>query len=740
MTTTAASTTRPARKSASATSKNILARRDRGLARPIARKTGWNDLDVRAVDTARILAADAVQKVGNGHPGTAMSLAPLAYLLYQNVMTHDPSDPSWLGRDRFVLSCGHSSLTQYVQLYLSGYGLEITDLKALRTWGSLTPGHPEVHHTKGVEITTGPLGSGLASAVGMAMAQRRQRGLFDPDAKAGASPFDHHIYVIASDGDMQEGVSHEACALAAHQELGNLTVFYDANQISIEDDTDIAFSEDVAARFEAYGWHVVTVDWRGDANGADYVENIDALMAAIRSGEKVTNKPTLVQLRTIIAWPAPTKQDTGASHGSALGDAEVAATKELLGFDPAKTFAVEPAVLKHAREVVKRGKAAHREWDKGYKAWRKANPDRAALLDRVVAGEPPAGLAKAVPTFPADAKGIATRSASGKVLSALADIMPELWGGSADLAGSNNTTMDGEPSFIPKSKQTKEFKGNRYGRTLHFGIRENGMGMILNGIALEGLTKPYGGTFLVFSDYMRPAVRLAALQQLPVTYVWTHDSIGLGEDGPTHQPFEHLAALRAIPGLDVVRPADANETAAAWTQILTKASGPTALALTRQNVPTWDRTIYGKTTGVAKGAYVLVEESNAGSPDVIIVATGSEVQLAVGAAERLEKAKIATRVVSMPCREWFEKQTQSYQDKVLPPTVRARVSVEAGVSMGWREIVGDAGRSVSLEHFGASADYQTLFREFGITVEAVVKAARDSVKDAAKQSPTTNGK
>ena len=718
-----------------ATTKGLLAQRDPGLPLPVAKKAGWSDLDVRAVDTTRLLAADAVQKVGNGHPGTAMSLAPLAYLLYQNVMTHDPSDPAWLGRDRFVLSCGHSSLTQYIQLYLSGYGLSLDDLKSLRTWGSLTPGHPEVHHTPGVEITTGPLGSGLASAVGMAMAQRRQRGLFDPEAEPGTSPFDHHVYVIASDGDMQEGVSHEACALAGHQELGNLTVVYDANQISIEDDTDIAFSEDVAARFEAYGWHVVEVDWRKDADGATYVEDVDALLAAIRSGDTVTDKPTLVVLHTIIAWPAPTKQNTGKSHGSALGDEEIGGTKELLGFDPKKTFVVEPAVLKHARDVVKRGKAAHREWDKTYKAWRKANPDRATLLDRILAGKAPAGLAKAMPTFPADEKGVATRAASGKVLTAIADVMPELWGGSADLAESNNTTMEGQPSFIPSSKQTSTWKGDPFGRTLHFGIRENGMGMILNGIALEGLTRPYGGTFLVFSDYMRPAVRLAAIQQAPVTYVWTHDSIGLGEDGPTHQPIEHLAALRAIPGLDVVRPADANETAAAWAQILTNTDGPAALCLTRQPVPTWDRKTYGKVSGVAKGAYVLVEESRAGDPDVVIVATGSEVQLAVQAAERLEKSRIATRVVSMPCREWFEKQTRSYQDKVLPPAVRARVSVEAGISMGWHDVVGDAGRIVSIEHFGASADQATLYREFGITADAVVKAAKDSIK-AAKGSAT----
>jgi transketolase len=710
--------------------KDLLAQRDPSLPRPVSRKAGWTDLDIRAVDTVRVLAADAVQKVGNGHPGTAMSLAPLAYLLYQNVMRHDPSDPSWLGRDRFVLSCGHSSLTQYIQLYLSGYGLALDDLKSLRTWGSKTPGHPEVHHTAGVEITTGPLGSGLASAVGMAMAQRRQRGMFDPDAKPGTSPFDHHIYAIASDGDMQEGVTHEACSLAGHQELGNLTVIYDANQISIEDDTDIAFSEDVGARFEAYGWHVETVDWRGDADGLDYVEDVDALLTAIRSGERHPKQPTLVVLRTIIAWPAPTKQNTGKSHGSALGEDEVAATKRVLGFDPKKTFAVEPPVLRRAREVAARGKALHREWNASMRAWRKANPERAELLDRVESGAAPAGLRRAMPTFEADPKGIATRAASGQVLSALADVMPELWGGSADLADSNNTTMAGQPSFVPATKQTREFKGNDYGRTLHFGIRENGMGMMLNGMALEGLNRPYGGTFLVFSDYMRPAVRLAALQNLPVIYVWTHDSIGLGEDGPTHQPIEHLAALRAIPGLDVIRPADANETAAAWAAVLSTRGGPAALALTRQPVPTFDRSVMGKASGVAKGAYVLVEESGTGGPDVILVATGSEVQLAVEAADRLERRGTATRVVSMPCREWFEKQPRSYQERVLPSAVRARVSVEAGVSFGWHDIVGDAGRTVSIEHFGASADYQTIFREFGLTTDAVVKAARESIKAA----------
>jgi transketolase len=706
-------------------------KRSSSLPRPIAKKAGWSDLDVRAVDTIRILAADAVQKVGNGHPGTAMSLAPAAYLLYQQVMNHDPADPTWLGRDRFVLSCGHSSLTQYIQLYLSGYGLELKDLEALRTWGSLTPGHPEVHHTTGVEITTGPLGSGLASAVGMAMAQRRQRGMFDPEAKPGTSPFDHHIWVVASDGDMMEGVASEACSLAGHQELANLTVLYDANQISIEDDTDISFSEDVAKRFQAYGWDTIDVDWRKNGDGDTYVEDVDALLAAFEKSKKA-KRPTLVVLHTIIAWPAPTKQDTGKAHGSALGAEEVAATKELLGFDPKKSFEVDRAVLAHARKVKARGKAAHKAWDKGYAAWRRSHAELAELLDRVRAGKVPDNLDQGLPTFPTDLeKGVATRAASGKVLTALADVMPELWGGSADLAESNNTTMEGQPSFIPKAKQTREWKGGPYGRTLHFGIRENAMGMILNGIALEGLTRPYGGTFLVFSDYMRPAVRLAAIQQVPVTYVWTHDSIGLGEDGPTHQPVEHLAALRAIPGLDVVRPADANETSAAWGQVLRNAR-PAALALTRQPLPTIDRRHHASTKGVAKGAYVLIDGGASGkeAPEVILVATGSEVSIALEARQRLEQAGTRTRVVSMPCREWFEDQTRAYQDKVLPPSIRARVSIEAAVSLGWHDIVGDAGRCISLEHFGASADYKTLYKEFGLTPEAVVKAAKDSIKAA----------
>ncbi|WP_238154596.1 transketolase family protein [Ornithinimicrobium sufpigmenti] len=728
----------------SASEQTFTSGRDQSLSRPVAEQVGWTDADVRAVDTVRVLAMDAVENVGSGHPGTAMSLAPLAYLLYQNVMVHDPSEPHWLGRDRFVLSAGHSSLTQYVQLYLHGYGLELSDLQALRTWGSATPGHPEVHHTTGVEITTGPLGSGLASAVGMAMAQRRQRGLLDPDAAPGESPFDHHIWVIASDGDIMEGVSSEASSLAGHQELSNLTVVYDQNYISIEDDTDISFSEDVAKRYEAYGWHVETVDWRGSAGSTggsaeegvdqregDYVEDVDALYAALQASRERTDKPTLVLLRTIIAWPAPEAQDTGASHGSALGAEEVAATKKLLGFDPEQSFPKEPEVLEHVRAVIDRGQQARSAWQERYDAWRQSNPEGAALLDRLQDKTLPEGLADAIPTFDADEKGMATRKASGEVLSALAPVMPELWGGSADLAGSNNTTMKGETSFVPSGKATKMFPGHEYGRTLHFGIREHAMGMILNGIALEGLTRPYGGTFLVFSDYMRPAVRLASIQQAPVIYVWTHDSIGLGEDGPTHQPIEHLAALRAIPGLDVVRPADANETAVAWRTILQTVDHPSALALTRQNVPTFDRGEGGMASaeGVARGAYVLAE-AEGGTPEVILIGTGSEVQLAVAARETLQAQGVPTRVVSMPCREWFDEQDTAYREEVLPAAVRARVSVEAGISLGWRELVGDAGRSVSIEHFGASANYERLYQEFGITAEAVVDAARESLQAA----------
>jgi transketolase len=722
--------------------------RDASLAPPVAERAGWTQLDVRAVDTARVLAAEAVQKVGNGHPGTAMSLAPVAYLLFQHVMRHDPGDDEWLGRDRFVLSCGHTSLTLYVQLYLAGYGLELDDLKALRTWGSKTPGHPEYRHTRGVEITTGPLGQGLGSAVGMAMAGRRERGLLDPDAPQGTSPFDHHVYVIASDGDMMEGVTSEASSLAGTQQLGNLILIYDSNHISIEDDTNISFTEDVAKRYDAYGWHTQTVDWR-HADG--YVEDVDELLAAIEAAKEVTDRPSIIVLHTIIGWPAPNLQDTGKAHGAALGEDEVAATKRLLGFDPEQHFVVEEDVIAHTRGVRQRREKDRQVWQDAFDAWRAENPDRYGLLERLRARALPQGWTDALPSFDADEKGMATRKASGAVLSALAPVLPELWGGSADLAESNNTTMKGEPSFLPSDRQTQMWSGGPYGRTLHFGIREHAMGAILNGIALQSLTRPYGGTILTFSDYMRPSVRLAALMQLGAIYVWTHDSIGLGEDGPTHQPVEQLAALRAIPGLDVVRPADANETSWAWRTILEHPDTPAGLVLTRQNVPTFDRSegACAPADGVAKGAYVLVDAEN-GQPDVILVGTGSEVQLAVAARETLQADGIATRVVSMPCREWFAAQGQDYRDAVLPPSVRARVSVEAAVGQGWRDVVGDAGRIISLEHYGASADYKTVFREFGFTPERVVQAARESLEDVRSgharpggqqptSSPTTGG-
>ncbi|MCW8220656.1 transketolase [Streptomyces halstedii] len=709
-------------------SSGSTAHRDPGLALPVADEAGWSEVDVRAVDTVRVLAADAVQKTGNGHPGTAMSLAPLAYLLFQRIMRHDPADDQWLGRDRFVLSCGHSSLTLYIQLYLSGYGLEMEDLKALRTWGSATPGHPEYRHTRGVEITTGPLGQGMGAAVGMAMAGRRERGLLDPDAAPGASPFDHHVYVVASDGDMMEGVASEASSLAGHQQLGNLVAFYDSNHISIEDDTDISFSEDVPARFAAYGWHVQTVDW---TRTGDYVEDVDALLAAVEAAKRERSRPSLIMLRTIIGWPAPTKRNTGKAHGSALGDEEVAATKRLLGFDPEASFVIEDEVLAHARAVKERGRAAHESWTSAYEQWRTTHPEQARLLVRLTRRELPEGWTDVLPVFAADAKGMATRKASGEVLTALAPVLPELWGGSADLAGSNNTTMEGEPSFIPENRQTEEFKGGPYGRTLHFGIREHAMGAVLNGIALQSLTRPYGGTFLTFSDYMRPAVRLGALMKLPAVYVWTHDSIGLGEDGPTHQPVEHLAALRAIPGLDVVRPADANETTVCWRTVLERTDRPTGLVLTRQNLPVLDRAdgTLAPAEAAARGGYVLAGGADP-APDVILVATGSEVHIALEARTVLADEGLSAWVVSMPCREWFAAQPLAYQDEVLPPAVRARVSVEAAVGQGWREVVGDAGRIVSLEHYGESADYQTLYKEFGITPEAVAAAARDSVRDA----------
>ncbi len=684
----------------------------------------WTDLDSKAVDTARVLAADAVEKVGNGHPGTAISLAPVAYLLFNKVMCHDPSDDKWIGRDRFILSVGHSSLTIYNQLFLHGYGLELDDIKALRTWGSATPGHPEYGHTKGVEITTGPLGQGLASATGFAYAARYERGMFDPNAATGTSPFDHFVYVIAGDGDMQEGVTSEAASLAGHQKLGNLVVIYDSNQISIEDDTDISFTEDVSARYESYGWHVQTVDWKKTGK---YVEDIEELYNAIQAAKSVTDKPSLIRLRTIIGWPSPTKQNSGKIHGAKLGAEELAGLKVALGFDPEKSFEVAPEVLAHTRGYQQFATENRKVWESSFADWAASNPDAKNLLDRMEREEVPAELESALPIFESGTE-VSTRFASGKVINAIAKIMPELWGGSADLAESNLTTIEGAPSFIPAEWSTHDWKGNKYGRVLHFGIREHAMGAILNGIVLHGKTRAFGGTFLIFSDYMRPAVRLAALMGVPSIFVWTHDSVALGEDGPTHQPIEQLATLRAIPNLDIVRPGDANETAYAWKTILERRKGPAGIALTRQNIPVFQRGEgFADASNTAKGAYTLVDAAN-GKPKLILIATGSEVQLAVAAREQLEAAGIATRVVSAPCLEWFDEQPAAYREQVLPSKVQARVSVEAGLALGWSKYVGPFGKSVSIEHYGASADYQTLFREFGMTTEAVVSTAKDVLK------------
>jgi transketolase len=671
----------------------------------------WSEDDELAVKVIRGLAMDSVQAAGNGHPGTAMSLAPAAYLLFQKLLRHDPVDPAWIGRDRFVLSCGHSSLTLYIQLFLSGYGLSLEDLKLLRQWGSLTPGHPEHGHTAGVETTTGPLGQGVANAVGMAMAARYERGLYDPKAAAGASPFDHHIWCFASDGDLEEGISGEASSLAGHQQLGNLTLLYDDNHISIEGDTKVAFSEDVAARYAAYGWHVVHVD---DIN--DIQEMYDAFVAA----RDETERPTFIQVRSIIGWPAPHKQNTGAAHGSALGADEVAATKKILGFDPDVSFYCPDEVLAHTREVIDRGRAAREEWKVGFDKWAAANPETASELERITERRLPAGWDAKLPDFDGE-KSISTREASGAVINAVAQVMPEFWGGSADLAGSNNTDIKGADSFLPKAHG-----GSPYGRILHFGIREHAMGSIMNGITLHGGTRVFGGTFLTFSDYMRGAVRLAALMKLPVTYVWTHDSIGLGEDGPTHQPIEHLAALRAIPGLDVVRPADATETTIAWRTILEHKDRPAGLILTRQGVPVFDRSELGSAEGVSRGAYVLAEAS-AGTAKVILIATGSEVQIALAAREQLEADGTPARVVSMPCREWFEAQDASYRQEVLPPNIRARVSIEAAVALGWRDFVGEDGECLSLDHYGASAPYEILYEQFGMTADRAVAAAHASL-------------
>jgi len=677
----------------------------------------WTELDDRAVVVARALAMDSVQKAGHGHPGTAMSLAPVAYNLFQNHLNHDPADPNWLGRDRFVLSCGHSSLTLYIQLYFSGYGVELDDLKSFRTWNSLTPGHPEYGHTAGVEMTTGPLGAGVATAVGMAMAARYERGLIDPDAPAGKSIFDHNIWVICSDGDLQEGVSGEASSLAGTQELGNLKMIYDDNRISIEGDTHVAFTEDVSARYRAYGWNVIEVATKSDGD-----VDLPALDAAMVAAEKETLKPTLIRMHSVIAWPAPKARNTAESHGSALGAEEIAATKVLLGLNPEESFAAPADVIAHVRKVKERGAALRADWDKNFATWKSANPDRAALLERLVSKELPAGWDKELPDF-APGKDVATRKASGDVIAAIAKVLPEFWGGSADLAGSNNTVISSAGSFLPASSAMAN--ANPYGRMIHFGIREHAMGSILNGVALHGLSRCFGGTFAVFSDYMRPAVRLAAIMDIASIFIWSHDSIGLGEDGPTHQPVEHLAALRAIPNFDVVRPGDANEVREAWKVILQRRK-PAGLLLSRQNLPVVDRATHGDVALIAKGAYILKEAS--GSADVVLIATGSEVGVALATQDLLEAEGVSTRVVSAPCLEWFKETDATYQGEVIPKTAKLRVSIEAGIAQGWRDYIGDSGIAISLEHFGASASAGKLFTEFGFGPDVIAAKIQNALK------------
>ena len=677
----------------------------------------WTELDDRAVVIARALAMDSVQKAGHGHPGTAMSLAPAAYNLFQNHLTHDPADPNWLGRDRFVLSCGHSSLTLYIQLYFSGYGVELDDLKSFRTWNSLTPGHPEYGHTAGVEMTTGPLGAGVATAVGMAMAARYERGLLDPDAPVGKSIFDHNIWVICSDGDLQEGVSGEASSLAGTQQLGNLKMIYDDNRISIEGDTHVAFTEDVSARYRAYGWSVIEVATKSDGD-----VDLLALDAAMVAAEKETLKPTLIRMNSVIAWPAPKARNTAESHGSALGAEEIAATKVLLGLNPEESFAAPADVIAHVRKVKERGAALRADWDKNFAVWKTANSDRAALLKRLVSKELPAGWDKELPVF-APGKDVATRKASGDVIAAIAKVLPEFWGGSADLAGSNNTVINSAGSFLPATSAMAN--ANPYGRMIHFGIREHAMGSILNGVALHGLSRCFGGTFAVFSDYMRPAVRLAAIMDIASIFIWSHDSIGLGEDGPTHQPVEHLAALRAIPNFDVVRPGDANEVREAWKVILQRRK-PAGLLLSRQNLPVVDRATHGDVALVGKGAYILKEAS--GSADVVLIATGSEVGVAIATQEILEGQGVSTRVVSAPCLEWFKETDAAYQGQVIPKTAKLRVSIEAGIAQGWRDYIGDSGIAISLEHFGASASAGKLFTEFGFGPDVIAAKIQNALK------------
>ena len=677
----------------------------------------WTELDDRAVVIARALAMDSVQKAGHGHPGTAMSLAPVAYNLFQNHLTHDPADPNWLGRDRFVLSCGHSSLTLYIQLYFSGYGVELDDLKSFRTWNSLTPGHPEYGHTAGVEMTTGPLGAGVATAVGMAMAARYERGLLDPDAPVGKSIFDHNIWVICSDGDLQEGVSGEASSLAGTQQLGNLKMIYDDNRISIEGDTHVAFTEDVSARYRAYGWNVIEVSTKSDGD-----VDLSALDAAMIAAGNENAKPTLIRMHSVIAWPAPKARNTAESHGSALGAEEIAATKVLLGLNPEESFATPAEVIAHVRKVKERGAALRADWDKNFATWKSANPDRATLLERLVSKELPAGWDKELPVF-APGKDVATRKASGDVIAAIAKVLPEFWGGSADLAGSNNTVINSAGSFLPASSAMAN--ANPYGRMIHFGIREHAMGSILNGVALHGLSRCFGGTFAVFSDYMRPAVRLAAIMDIASIFIWSHDSIGLGEDGPTHQPVEHLAALRAIPNFDVVRPGDANEVREAWKVILQRRK-PAGLLLSRQNLPVVDRATHGDVALVGKGAYILKEAS--GSADVVLIATGSEVGVAIATQEILEGQGVSTRVVSAPCLEWFKETDSAYQGQVSPKTAKLRVSIEAGIAQGWRDYIGDSGIAISLEHFGASASAGKLFTEFGFGPDVIAAKIQNALK------------
>lgn len=667
--------------------------------------SGWSELDDQAIVYARALAMDAVQKVGNGHPGTAMALAPVAYTLFQRHLRHDPSDPHWIDRDRFVLSCGHSSLTLYIQLFYSGYGLEMKDLQEFRTFNSLTPGHPEYGHTAGVEMTTGPLGAGISTAVGMAMAARFEKGLLDPDGDL----FSHRIWVLCSDGDLQEGVSAEASSLAGTQGLGNLTVIYDDNRISIEGDTHLAFTEDVSARYRAYGWNVIEVPAHHDGR-----VDIEKLDHALSSATDSTDRPTLIRLHSVIAWPAPNASGTAKSHGSALGSEEVAATKVALGLNPDESFAMPSDVLEHVRKVSERGKAVRKQWNEKLAQWQEKFPDKSALLDRLRSAELPENWQTALPTFSPE-KEMSTRAASGKVINALASVMPELWGGSADLAESNNTTIEGGGSFLPTSSAMKG--ATTAGRVIHFGIREHAMGSIVNGITLHGLTRAFGGTFAVFSDYMRPAVRLAAIMDIASIFVWTHDSIGVGEDGPTHQPIEHLAALRAIPNFSLVRPADANEVAVAWGEVIRRRK-PAGFFLSRQNLPVFDRTLMAPASGVSRGAYIL--RDCAEKPRVTMIATGSEVSVALAAADLLESKGVATRVVSAPCLEWFKEQPLSYRNEVIDQG-SLRVSVEAGIAQGWRDFIGESGIAISLEHYGASASAPTLFSEFGFTGDAIAR-------------------